>query len=606
MNAVTHPRHSYPTPPSQRRAAAAAVRTQQPVADEGEVFHVIMGPNDTRQLSLEQIDDFFRLGVIDEQTLIWSEGMAGWETLGAAAGLGSSPEAATRAAPPPRRAAQAPAQVPPASGRVPQTFSTSAPLHAVPAGPAYPVSQVRDLAPPSAPPPPAQGPSASPRAVPSHLTTQQSPQSYPAPSQRAQPAQSYPAQSYPAQSQPAQSYPPQSHPVQSQRAPSHSAQSYPAQSYPAQSYPAQSQPAQSYPAQSQPAQSYPAQSYPAQSQPAQSPASQPPASARLVVPMPAPPPYSGVAPILPMGASVPPLGAPLMAGPPSMPTAAPPMSRHPTTPPRSRAVGNPWPGAVAATGMPFAVDPSPALPGMQTIPSPAASPFAVSSLAPDISWAPPRRKARWQGWLMGLCLAGGGFVVSYRNDYLLQAARSMQQEKTYLALERQWFGGVPQGTPRQVQQMVMPLFPGVPVEGSPASQAPASSSAGDAPLVSERERLNEAAEPRPVESPTVAKEATDQTLPANIAPGQVKAFATIERAPAQPVKAVAAVHARAAVAQPTAKQSKPATKVLEAPEGQPKDFLHQSMRQSVLGGSKTSKAPKKKKSSEYDPLNGDI
>jgi hypothetical protein len=50
-------------------------------APADECWQVLMGPGDVRVLSLEQLDDFFRLGVVDEQTHVWQAGMQEWSTL---------------------------------------------------------------------------------------------------------------------------------------------------------------------------------------------------------------------------------------------------------------------------------------------------------------------------------------------------------------------------------------------------------------------------------------------------------------------------------------------------------------------------------------------
>jgi len=52
-----------------------------------EPWHVQMGPGDVRQLSLEQLDDFYRLDVINERTIVWQTGMSQWLPLGAVAGI---------------------------------------------------------------------------------------------------------------------------------------------------------------------------------------------------------------------------------------------------------------------------------------------------------------------------------------------------------------------------------------------------------------------------------------------------------------------------------------------------------------------------------------
>jgi hypothetical protein len=60
---------------------------------EVEVWHTLMGPGDVRKLSLEQLDDFYRTGVIDEQTFLWKTGMPEWKRL--ANVLDEHPEPAT-------------------------------------------------------------------------------------------------------------------------------------------------------------------------------------------------------------------------------------------------------------------------------------------------------------------------------------------------------------------------------------------------------------------------------------------------------------------------------------------------------------------------------
>jgi hypothetical protein len=48
-----------------------------------------LGPGEVKELTLEQLDDFFRLEIIDERTLIWQSGMAQWLPLGMVAGIES-------------------------------------------------------------------------------------------------------------------------------------------------------------------------------------------------------------------------------------------------------------------------------------------------------------------------------------------------------------------------------------------------------------------------------------------------------------------------------------------------------------------------------------
>jgi|GEM_PF-2226799 len=65
------------------------VGNEEPAAEEDE-WQVRMGPGDVRRVSLEQLDDFYRLGVIDGQTLVWQAGMSSWAKL--AELIGEEPE----------------------------------------------------------------------------------------------------------------------------------------------------------------------------------------------------------------------------------------------------------------------------------------------------------------------------------------------------------------------------------------------------------------------------------------------------------------------------------------------------------------------------------
>ena len=56
-------------------------RAPQSIEEAGEI----------KQLSLEQLDDWYRLDVIDARTLVWQEGMASWQPLGVVAGIEAEP-----------------------------------------------------------------------------------------------------------------------------------------------------------------------------------------------------------------------------------------------------------------------------------------------------------------------------------------------------------------------------------------------------------------------------------------------------------------------------------------------------------------------------------
>jgi hypothetical protein len=60
------------------------VGEEQPVSTTStsdDDWDVLMGPGDVRHVSIEQLDDFYRLGVIDGTTLVWQAGMTAWTKL---------------------------------------------------------------------------------------------------------------------------------------------------------------------------------------------------------------------------------------------------------------------------------------------------------------------------------------------------------------------------------------------------------------------------------------------------------------------------------------------------------------------------------------------
>jgi len=63
-------------------------------AEAEDLWHVRMGPTDVKKLTLEQLDDLFRLDVISADTQVWQPGMDEWLPLSVVAGLGDDePEA---------------------------------------------------------------------------------------------------------------------------------------------------------------------------------------------------------------------------------------------------------------------------------------------------------------------------------------------------------------------------------------------------------------------------------------------------------------------------------------------------------------------------------
>ncbi len=64
-----------------------------------DLWRVRVAPDDEKVLTLEQVDDLFRLGMIDENTMLWQEGMSEWLPLRVVAGLDDEADAAPPAAP---------------------------------------------------------------------------------------------------------------------------------------------------------------------------------------------------------------------------------------------------------------------------------------------------------------------------------------------------------------------------------------------------------------------------------------------------------------------------------------------------------------------------
>src|SRR5690242_2507272 len=83
------------------------------MADD-DLWHVRVS-QEVKQLTLEQLDDLFRLEVIEASTLVWQPGMTEWLPLSVVAGLGDDePEAVSiPVSEPPKRMAQTATSWPP-------------------------------------------------------------------------------------------------------------------------------------------------------------------------------------------------------------------------------------------------------------------------------------------------------------------------------------------------------------------------------------------------------------------------------------------------------------------------------------------------------------
>ncbi|MEO7033825.1 MAG: DUF4339 domain-containing protein, partial [Polyangiaceae bacterium] len=90
-----------------------------PPTQDGDKWHVAVAPDDVKVVSLEQLDDLFRLSIVDAETKVWQEGMTEWLPLRVIAGIDDdAPEPQepqrTRPRPPaPRSAEPAPRSAPP-------------------------------------------------------------------------------------------------------------------------------------------------------------------------------------------------------------------------------------------------------------------------------------------------------------------------------------------------------------------------------------------------------------------------------------------------------------------------------------------------------------
>ena len=118
-------------------------------------WHVALAPDEVKIVSLEQLDDLYRLSIVDDETNVWKAGMSEWQPLRVIAGLDEPPPArpkppAPRSAPPapPRRQSVGPAPTQTAQRSVSPTPTRPAPRSVGPApAPAYAAPAPRPVAP---------------------------------------------------------------------------------------------------------------------------------------------------------------------------------------------------------------------------------------------------------------------------------------------------------------------------------------------------------------------------------------------------------------------------------------------------------------------------
>lgn len=230
-----------------------------------------------------------------------------------------------------------------------------------------------------------------------------------------------------------------------------------------------------------------------------------------------------------------------------------------------------------------------------------------------------RLRSRFQATLFWSCLLVGIAVTSYRTDVLLLGARNIGQESAYLELEKRWLGGAPAGTPRELAPLVGHGAPtellasqhstALAVPSAEPETAPSAATVGalDDP------RGQQGAETQPAE-PT-AKDAAER----GETPPQGATTAALPARPKTPSRTGSsggagrdlAVSAPRPVARPKPVAAKPkpsqadqVEKAMPAPGSD--DFLRMNMREAVRKSEVNQKARKKKTSSAFDPLNGEL
>ena len=74
-------------------------------SDPDHKWHVVLSRDEVKIVTLDQLDDLYRLSIIDAETQVWQNGMSEWRALRVLAGLDEAPGEPTRRHPkPPRRA----------------------------------------------------------------------------------------------------------------------------------------------------------------------------------------------------------------------------------------------------------------------------------------------------------------------------------------------------------------------------------------------------------------------------------------------------------------------------------------------------------------------
>ncbi len=72
---------------TQGNAFANYAASVEDTSSSSDVWHVAVASDDIKQMSVDQLDEAFRLGVISSETPVWTEGMDAWAPLGEVADL---------------------------------------------------------------------------------------------------------------------------------------------------------------------------------------------------------------------------------------------------------------------------------------------------------------------------------------------------------------------------------------------------------------------------------------------------------------------------------------------------------------------------------------
>lgn len=92
-----------------------------------EIWHVLVASDDMKRMNVDQLDDAFRLDIVDASTLVWKAGMRTWQRLGSLAGIDDEPETITKQMTPETLAQMMPMHPPPPAPLRPRSIAPKPP-----------------------------------------------------------------------------------------------------------------------------------------------------------------------------------------------------------------------------------------------------------------------------------------------------------------------------------------------------------------------------------------------------------------------------------------------------------------------------------------------